>query len=150
MAENFDMRDFLEDLGLEDEESEGILTFDKIQRIWRIDKLPKLEDEMWEFLKIVALRHSTSLREVRYKDLMTVFSEDYQLTDTSHDDLHPFNHSDLKPDSEDIEQPQEKVASGSENDEFIIKIDDVLEKIISKLPKRHQKTVLFEVLTPYL
>ena len=56
----------------------------------------------------------------------------------------------MKPDSDDIEQPQEEVASGSENDEFIIKIDDALEKIISKLPEKHQKTVLFEVLTPYL
>ena len=50
----------------------------------------------------------------------------------------------MKPDSDDIEQPQEEVASGSENDEFIIKIDDALEKIISKLPERHQKTVVTE------
>jgi hypothetical protein len=77
ISEKVDLRDLQEDLGLEDEDSEGILTFDKIQRIWRIDKLPKLEEELWEFLKIIALRHSTSLREVRYKDLLTVFSEDY-------------------------------------------------------------------------
>lgn len=143
------MRDFQEDLGLEDEDSEGVLTFDKIQRIWRIDKLPKLEEDLWEFLKILALRHSTSLREVRYKDLLTVFAEDYQLTSTPHDDSKPFNHENLRPDSDDIEKPQEDTTS-SENDEFIIKIDDVLQQIITKLPERHQKTILFEVFTPYL
>lgn len=149
ISENVDLRDFKEDLGLEDEDSEGILTFDKIQRIWRIDKLPKLEEDLWEFLKIIALRHSTSLREVRYKDLVTVFSVDYELTSTPHDDLKPFNHEDLRPDSDDIEKPQEDTSS-SENDEFIIKIDDVLRQIIAKLPERHQKTILFEVFIPFL
>lgn len=86
------MKDFIEDLGLEDEDSEGVLTFNKIQRIWAVDKLPKLDEELWEFLKIIALRHSTSLNEVRYKDFMTVFSEDYELVDTQHDDEFSFNY----------------------------------------------------------
>jgi len=54
--------------------------------------MPNLDDEMWEFLKIIALRHSTSLNEVRYKDFAGVFFEDYELVDTPHDDESFFVH----------------------------------------------------------
>jgi len=54
--------------------------------------MPTLDEEMWEFLKIIALRHSTSLNEVRYKEFAGVFSENYELVDTQHDDESPFVH----------------------------------------------------------
>lgn len=37
-------------------------------RIWKIDNLPKLDQELDEFMKYIALRHSASLAEVRYTE----------------------------------------------------------------------------------
>jgi hypothetical protein len=51
----------------------GVLPFEKIQRVWKMDKLPKIDDKMWEFLKIIALGSSKSLCETNYKDFMDVF-----------------------------------------------------------------------------
>ena len=80
IAETFDPKDFLEDIGLEDEDNEGIISFEKIQRIGRIDNLPKLDNEMWDFLKYIALRHSANLNEVCYRDFVQVLEEDYQIS----------------------------------------------------------------------
>jgi|LauGreDrversion4_2_1035121.scaffolds.fasta_scaffold55161_3 hypothetical protein len=63
----------MEDLGLEDQDNLGVLPFEKIQRVWKMDKLPKIDDKMWEFLKIIALGSSKSLCETNYKDFMDVF-----------------------------------------------------------------------------
>lgn len=77
ILENINKEDFLEDLGLEDEDSQLTLTWEQIMRIWRIDNLPKLDDELTEFLKYVAMRHSANLQEIRYADWVTAFNEDY-------------------------------------------------------------------------
>ena len=44
------MNDFYEDLTLEDEDSEGVLKWSQIIKIWRINNLPQLDDELEEFL----------------------------------------------------------------------------------------------------
>jgi hypothetical protein len=39
-----------EDLSLEDEESEGVISWNKIEKAWRINNLPELDEELMEFL----------------------------------------------------------------------------------------------------
>lgn len=46
-------------------------------RIWRIDNLPKLDEELIDFLKYIALRHSANLGEIRYAEWVQAFNEDY-------------------------------------------------------------------------
>jgi len=36
------------------------------------------------------------------------------------------------------------------NDEFLIKIDEILEKIVFKLPEQDWKQFLFKIFTPYM
>ena len=52
------MNDFYEDLTLEDEDSEGVLKWSQIIKIWRINNLPQLDDELEEFLLWLAMRNS--------------------------------------------------------------------------------------------
>jgi hypothetical protein len=85
ITENVNIEDFLEDLGLEDEDNSGTLQWEQIKRIWRVDNLPKLDDELWEFMRYIALRHSDSLAEVKYNDWIQAFQEDYSIGPTPHD-----------------------------------------------------------------
>jgi hypothetical protein len=39
-----------EDLSLEDEESEGVISWTQIVKAWRINNLPDLDEELMEFL----------------------------------------------------------------------------------------------------
>ena len=52
--------------------------------------MPKLDDELEEFFEYMALRCSSSLKKVNYKDLCLIFDEDYLLGESMHDDAQPF------------------------------------------------------------
>ena len=41
--------------------------------------MPKLDEELEEFFEYMALRCSTSLKKVNYKDLCLIFDEEYIL-----------------------------------------------------------------------
>lgn len=115
MTENVNKEDFLEDLGLEDEDSCGTLTWEQIMRIWRIDNLPRLDEDLTEFLKYIALRHSASLSEVRYGEWMQSMSEDYCIGSSQHDCEKPFDYFEERPDSEDLAIPAAEEASDVED-----------------------------------
>lgn len=149
----------LEDLGLEDEDSQLTLTWEQIMRIWRIDNLPKLDDELTEFLKYVAMRHSANLQEIRYADWVTAFNEDYCIQSTPHDLDEPFNYFDEKPDADDIVEEIQQIDQSTgdknnvedlDNDDFIVLLDQALGQILSVLPDDHPKTALLDILMPYV
>ena len=56
--------EFLEDLNLDDEDSNGYLPFEQIQKVWKYSGLPSLDEELTEFLEFLALRASPSLKKV--------------------------------------------------------------------------------------
>ena len=52
------MQDFSEDLALEDEAQQGAISWKVIMEAWRINKLPRLDEELMEFLFYLAMRNS--------------------------------------------------------------------------------------------
>lgn len=69
--------DYLDDLNLDDEDSNGYLPFDQIQKVWKTSGLPSLDDELTEFMEYAALRVSPSLKKVNYEDFCKIFEEDF-------------------------------------------------------------------------
>lgn len=86
--------EFLDDLNLEDDFSNGFLTFEQIQKVWKYSGNPSLDEELTEFLEFIALRCSTSLKKVHYEDYCKVFEDNFTLNaDCKHDDASPFDAS---------------------------------------------------------
>ena len=83
--------DLLDDFNLEDEDSNGFLSFTQLQKVWKYDGLPQLDEELTEFMEFLALHCSPSLKKVNYEDFCKVFEEDFSLGFSQHDDETPFN-----------------------------------------------------------
>lgn len=154
--------DYLDDLNLDDEDSNGYLPFDQIQKVWKTSGLPSLDDELTEFMEYAALRVSPSLKKVNYEDFCKIFEEDFQLGgDTEHDDETPFDASEETPDAEDVQaikerrqakdasikksndgdvtQNQDEEDPEIDSDDLMLYIDEALLKIINKLPEKNKK-----------
>ena len=58
MGESGDLTDFKEDLTLEDEDSEGVIKFTQILKSWNVNNLPKLDEELEEFMFYLCMRNS--------------------------------------------------------------------------------------------
>ena len=72
-----------DDLKLEDEESVDLLTWDQIMRLWNASGLPALSTGLERLMQHIALRHSSSLAEVRYLDWIgALISSNYCLEPT--------------------------------------------------------------------
>lgn len=82
--------EIFDDLNLEDDETTGTLHFDKIMNYWKYTGLPELDEEMEEFLAMMALRVSNSLAEVNYKKLCKVFDQEFELEPSAYEDETPF------------------------------------------------------------
>ena len=95
--------DLLDDLNLDDEDSNGFLPFEQIYKVWKYSGLPKLDEELTEFTQFLALRSSKSLKKVNYQDFCKVFQQGYTLEDCFHDDETPFEADGEDPDSHDLE-----------------------------------------------
>ena len=78
----------LEDLNLEDDDSVGVLSFDRIMRYWNYSGYPKLDDELIEFLELMAVHTSNSLSEVDFKAFCRVFDPEFIMDASSLED-HP-------------------------------------------------------------
>jgi len=83
-------QEIMEELNLEDEDSEGVLPFEKIIRYWNYSGYPKLDAKLVEFLELMALRVSSSLREVNYREFAKIFDPDFQLERSYFEDDVPF------------------------------------------------------------
>lgn len=73
--------DFLDDLNLDDEDSNGYLPFEQIQKVWKYSGLPSLDEELTEFLEFLALRSSPSLKKVNQEEFCKVFDDGFTLED---------------------------------------------------------------------
>lgn len=85
------MNDFYEDLTLEDEDSEGVLKWSQIIKIWRINNLPQLDDELEEFLLWLAMRNSDGSNRIYIQKFFSIFQEDYLIERSSHEEDSPFD-----------------------------------------------------------
>jgi len=84
--------DFVDDLNLEDEDSNSYLPFEQIKKVWKYSGHPSLDEELTEFLEFLALRCSSSLKRVSYEELCEVFEDDFALgADCQHDDETAFD-----------------------------------------------------------
>lgn len=175
------LEDFLEDLNLEDEDSENYLPMVKIMHVWRVSGLPTLDEDLAEFVNFMALRDSLTLKRVNYREFCKIFNEDYLLGPCVHDDepaafqadeekddesyltkYHAAQNLNKQTDEEQIrnegeggnfggEQTNEDWAPGEiEQDELMLKIDDALSKIREKLPLKHCKHTLNQILLPHV
>jgi hypothetical protein len=80
------LEDFEENLGYEDEDSEGVVPFEMILRTMRLSGVPKPVDEELEFLEYCAMKESHSLQLVRWEKLCELFDEDYLFSNSIHED----------------------------------------------------------------
>lgn len=103
--------DFLEDLNLEDEDSNGYLSFEQIQKLWRVGGHPTLDEELTEFLEFLALRASPSLKKVNYEEFCKIFDDSFTLEDSQHDDLTPFDAAEEDADDHDLQVIRENRAA---------------------------------------
>lgn len=165
--------EFLDDLNLEDEDSNGFVSFEQLQKVWKYGGLPSLDEELTEFLEFLALRVSPSLKKVNYEDFCKVFDDGFTLDDCQHDDETPFDASEEDLDDHDLDViRQNRVAKNAktdidasnnqvdqtnnaeeeepeiESDDLMLYIDEALNKIISKLPENKKKTDLNKKLLP--
>ena len=83
--------DFKDDLELEDDDSNGFMQLETIQKVWKYSNFPILDEELTEFMEFLALRCSVSLKKVNYEEFCKVFDEGWQLEDCEHDDETPFD-----------------------------------------------------------
>ena len=90
--------EFLEDLNLDDEDSNGYLPFEEIQKVWKCSGLPTLDEELTEFMEFLALRSSASLKKVNQEEFCKVFDDGFTLDDCQHDDETPFDAAEEDPD----------------------------------------------------
>lgn len=100
--------DFIDDLNLEDEDSNGFLSFEHIQKVWKYSGHPSLDEELTEFLEFLALRCSSSLKKVNYEDFCEVFDDSFAIGDCKHDDSSPFDASNADPDDQDLDQLRQR------------------------------------------
>ena len=166
--------DFLEDLNMDDEDSNSYLPFEQIQKVWKLSGLPNLDEELTEFMEFLALRCSSSLKRVKYEELCQIFNEDFSLgSDCQHDDETPFNAADDDEDDQVLEMirrqrdtaantavmdelPQagasQQAGEGDEpeidSDDLMLFIDEALFKLVAKLPGDKKKTILNKELLP--
>lgn len=87
-----------EDLTLEDEDSQGVISWDTIMKSWRINNLPELDEELIEFVKWLALRHSEGSDKIYIQKFIEIFHEDYLISRSPFEDT--FDQS--KPDEDDL------------------------------------------------
>ena len=100
--------DFLDDLNLEDEDSENYLPIDKIMRVWRVSGLPTLDEDLAEFVNYMALRDSHTLKRVNYREFCKIFNSDYLLGPCIHDDETPFEAKEGKDDESYLQKQRAK------------------------------------------
>jgi hypothetical protein len=153
--------ELVDDFGTEDTDYNMYLPIEDIWKVWKEAMLPGLDEELTEFVEIIALRVSDSLKRVEYEEFGKLFSEDFTLVASKHEDKSPFN---AKPDESDDkllsqypkavpeesvqdQKPEESTQELSEED-FMIKLDDALSKIVSKLPPIHTKSALNKIFIP--
>ena len=105
--------EFLDDLNLDDEDSNGFVPFEQLQKVWKYGGLPTLDEELTEFMEFLALRASPSLKKVNYEDFCKVFDDGFTLDDCQHDDETPFIASEEDPDNHDLEVIRQKKAEAN-------------------------------------
>lgn len=163
--------EFLDDLNLDDEDSNGYLPFEQLQKVWKYGGLPTLDEELTEFLEFLALRASPSLKKVNYEEFCKVFDDGFTLEDCQHDDETPFDAPEEDPDDHDLDVIRQNRAANDgqtdvdaskvdqtnnaeeeepeiDSDDLMLYIDEALNKIISKLPENKKKTELNKKLLP--
>ena len=138
------------------------------------------DDDIKDFLDFLAFRHSKSLDEIEYRDLMKVFDEDYSfiedkksiweavLPDGSDEPAYEPSsdegelESDKSPEKSE-EAPEEEEGSPGDDgnrtsgnldeldqNELLEKVDEILMQIVQKLPESQKIRSLTEFMTPYL
>ena len=89
-----------EDLNLEDEDATGEIKYSIIQKVWKINQIPELDDEMSEFLQYLAMRNSEGSDKIYIQKFIDIFSEDYLIEPSSHEDTQAFDVSEPADDTD--------------------------------------------------
>ena len=166
----------MEDLQLDDEDSNGFLPLEQIQKVWKYSQFPVLDEELTEFMEFLALRCSSSLKKVSYEEFCKAFEDGFALEDCEHDDETPFDVEANEPDEDDLNKIQQKRdakakaeaggvdieesspgQAGAEDDEedpdissddLMLYIDEALFKIVATLPEKRKKATLNQRMLP--
>jgi hypothetical protein len=140
--------------------------------IYKSMKLVGLYPDSWDedikdFLQFMAMRHSTGLNEIKYKEFIKIFEEDYNFLDDKNSiweqlDVEGELAAAFEPSSEEGELDSErsppkgeKVGSPSnvedlEQNELLEKVDEILMQIVQRLPATQKIKTLTQYLMPYL
>lgn len=94
-----------EDLNLEDEDATGEIKWSVIQKVWKINQIPELDDEMSEFLQFLGMRNSEGSDKIYIQKFIDIFSEDYLIEPSHHEDPQPFDESQAADDADLQTQP---------------------------------------------
>ena len=94
-----------EDLNLEDEDATGEIKWSVIQKVWKINQIPELDDEMSEFLQFLGMRNSEGSDKIYIQKFIDIFSEDYLIEPSPHEDPQPFDESQEADDADLQTQP---------------------------------------------
>ena len=104
-----DLQDFGEDLNLEDDDAQGTCTWASILKNWKTNQLPRLDEELQDFMHYLAMRNSEGSDRIYIAKFLEVFDEDYLLTDCKLGDTTRFNATGSVPDQEDLDNHQKEL-----------------------------------------
>lgn len=143
----------------QDLESENVLKMADIYKTMQLNGMypNQFDPEINEFIHFLAMRHSKSLDEVKYAELMDCMEDDYNITD---DKKSIWDQEDnYQPSSDEDEMNTEPSVAGDEVngtvDELeqhvlLEKVDQVLSQVINRLPEKHKIRTLTQCMMPYL
>jgi len=134
------LQDFAEDLTLEDEGQQGAIPWKTIMEAWKINKLPRLDDELSEFLFYLAMRNSETSQQIYIQKFLEVFDEDYLLTNCKLDDTERFDQFEALPDSHDLQafnqqKNEEENLANAGHEEIMQLVEEAIGQIVDALPQ---------------
>lgn len=56
-----------------------MIAFSQIVKLWRINGLPQLDEELTEFVLWLAMRHSEGSERIYIQKFLEIFQEDYAI-----------------------------------------------------------------------
>ena len=107
---------------------------------WKINKLPRLDDELSEFLFYLAMRNSETSQQIYIQKFLEVFDEDYLLTNCKLDDTERFDQFEALPDSHDLQafnqqKNEEENLSNAGHEEIMQLVEEAIGQIVDALPQ---------------
>ena len=157
--------DLPEDFELLDEDDVGYIPLSEILKDLKMKQIMP-NDELLDFIKFLAMRHSKDLNKINYKKLVETFSEDFIMAEDERSIWLSEDHEAYQPSEDEGEcestrpptpepEPQAQGQSKDQMDdldqnELLEKVDEILMQIVHRLPPDQKIRTLTHHMMRYL